>query len=115
MKTHEQRSLERLRHILEAIDLIQSYITDIDQESFLDDRRTNEAVLFRLSVIGEAIIHVEREILDRHPYPWHQVRAMRNVITHQYFGIKMEIIWNTVENDLPQLKEMVAHIIDREF
>lgn len=107
--------MERLGHILEAIDLIQTYVADIDRESFLDDRRTNEAVLFRLSVIGEAIVHVEREILDRHPYPWHQVRAMRNVIAHQYFGIKMEMIWNTIENDLPQLKEMVVRIITREF
>jgi len=115
MKTHEQRSLERLGHMLEAIDLIQSYVANIDRESFHDDRRTNEAVLFRLSVIGEAIIHVEREILDRHPYPWHQVRAMRNVIAHQYFGIKMEMIWNTIQNDLPQLREMVVNIMDCEF
>lgn len=101
--------------MIEAIDKIERYTSDLSFEEFSSDSKCNEAVLFQLSVIGEAIIHVDSEILERYSYPWHVVRAQRNVIAHEYFGIKMDKIWSVVLNDLPGLKAIINKILKNEF
>ena len=115
MKTAEERNRERLLHISEAIEKIEGYTQGLTEEAFSQDSKTNEAVLFQLTIIGEAIIHVDRSLLERYDYPWHEVRALRNVIAHEYFGIKLDKIWETVLQDLPGLKSIILQILEKEF
>ena len=115
MRSRKERNKERLLHIAEAIDKINAYTGNMSYTSFLEDSKCNEAVLFHLSVIGEAIVHIDEEVLEQYPYPWHMVRAQRNVITHQYFGIRMDKIWSVIVNDLPELKEVTNEILNNEF
>ena len=115
MKSPEERSRERLLHIVDAIRKIEQYTVSLSFNEFLKDSQCNEAVLFHLSVIGEAIVHVEQNILENYQYRWHTVRAQRNVIAHEYFGIRMDKIWSVVQNDLPELKTMVNKILKEEF
>jgi uncharacterized protein with HEPN domain len=115
MKNPEERNKERLLHIVGAIEKIELYTGNLSIDEFLNDSMCNEAVLFQLSVIGEAIAHVENKILIKHPYPWHTVRAQRNVIAHEYFGIRMDMIWNVVHNNLSELKTLIAKILKEEF
>lgn len=100
---------------MEAIDRIERYTRNISLVEFLNDSKCNEAVLFQLSVIGEAIANVDPRILEKHSYPWHMVRAQRNVIAHEYFGIRIDMIWNVIQNDLPDLKAMINTILSEEF
>ena len=111
MKNREERSRQRLLHIAEAIEKIEHYTQNKDQDEFANDSQCNEAVLFQLSVIGEAIVQVDQMILEKYPYPWHTVRAQRNVIAHEYFGIRMDMIWNVVKIDLPELKPLIHKIL----
>lgn len=111
MKSPEERSRERLLHIGEAIGKIEQYTAGLTFNEFLNDPQCNEAVLFQLSVIGEAIAHVEPNVLDKYPYPWHTVRAQRNVIAHEYFGIRMDKIWSVVRMDLPEPKAMIGKML----
>ncbi len=115
MKTPERRNKEWLLHIWEAIAKIENYIEGLAEGGFCEDSKTNEAVLFQLSIIGEAIIHVDSALLGKYDYPWHSVRALRNVITHEHFGIKMDKIWSVVMEDLPGLKEIIFEILNAEF
>jgi len=115
MKSREERSRERLLHICEAIDKIMRYTGDLTLDRFVEDSKCNEAVLFQLSIIGEAIVHVDGELLQRYDYPWHVVRAQRNVIAHEYFGIRMDKIWSVVKDDLAELKVLIDHILKQEF
>lgn len=115
MKSPEERNKERLLHIVDAIEKIDRYTGSLSLDEFLNDSKCNEAALFQLSVIGEAIAHVNPRILEKHPYPWHMVRAQRNVIAHEYFGIRMEMIWNVIQNNLPELKAMINKILSEEF
>lgn len=115
MKDPRGRSKTRLLHISAAIDKISKYTVHLEYKEFLNDSKCIDAVLFQLSIIGEAIIHVENDILEQYEYPWHTVRAQRNVIAHEYFGIKMDKIWSVIKDDLPGLKAAINEILKNEF
>jgi uncharacterized protein with HEPN domain len=75
----------------------------------------HDAVLYQFSIIGEAIVHVDNKFLNKYDYPWHKVRAFRNLIAHQYFGVRLDKVWSIIENDLPALKKIVELVIKKEF
>lgn len=102
-------------HVSDALDKIEQYTVDLTFEAFMRDAKCNDAILFQLSVIGEAIKHVDNEILARYEYPWHMVSAQRNVIAHEYFGIRIDKIWSVVRDDLPDLKAMINRVLENEF
>ncbi len=115
MKTKRERSKERLLHILAAIDKISLYTYNVTKHQFLADERLQDSVLLQFSIIGEAVVYVEGDILNSYDYPWHEVRALRNVIAHEYFGIKMPKIWSTIVDDLPGLRKMILTVLENEF
>jgi uncharacterized protein with HEPN domain len=87
-KNTRLESLKRLQHIEKAIDTIKKYTDNENVKTFCEKSLIHDAVLFRFSVIGEAINHFEGEILEKYDYPWHKVRSFRNLIAHEYFNIK---------------------------
>ena len=115
MKDKRIDSYERLAHIQEAINKIEVFINDTGKEVFLDDQLISSAVLFQFSVIGEAIIHVDIDLLSKYDYPWHKVRGFRNLISHVYFQIKLDAVWDIIANDLPELKQLIETILKHEF
>lgn len=74
----------------------------------------HDAVMMQFIIIGEAIIHVENKKLDKYDYPWYKVKLFRNMIAHEYFNIKLPAVWQIIENDLQQLKEVVQTILKKE-
>ena len=79
---------------------IETYVAGLTFEQFKDDRKTVDAVVRNLEVIGEAARHlVDQEGLP-HDIPWVDVAGMRNVLVHEHFGVDLEIIWKTVADDL---------------
>ena len=85
------------------------------RKNFLGDRKTIDATLFQFAVIGEAIIHVSEEILNKYDFPWYKVRALRNFILHEYHAIEDTVIWETINKDLPRLKRIITLILNNEF
>ena len=87
---------EYLRHILEAIERIQHYVDDIDKVAFLKDRKTQDAVIRNLEVIGEASRNIERyhkQFAEEHDYlPLEFAYEMRNALSHGYFKVDLEIV-----------------------
>ncbi len=84
----------------------------MDFEQFRSDTKTVDAVVRNFEIIGEAAAHVPEEIVADHPeIPWQDMRDMRNVLAHEYFGINENIIWDTIQDDLsrlvPQLKSLL--------
>jgi uncharacterized protein with HEPN domain len=111
MKDNKIESFERLKHILEAIRDIEAFTSNVKEEEFLKDSILSSAVLFQFSVIGEAVKHIESSILDKYNYPWHKVRSFRNFISHEYFNIKLEAVWEIIMTDLPHLKGTIENIL----
>jgi len=104
----------RVRDILEALGAIADYTEGMTYDDFLADRRTRDAVLRNLTTMGESVRWIPDEVLARHnEVPWDTMRAVRNVVVHQYFGVDTEILWQTVRGDLPPLVERLERVLDR--
>ena len=85
---------ERLADIVEACDAIAEYVRGFDVDAFRKDRRTVDAILRNVTVIGEAARGVPIEIRRlRLSIPWVDIADMRNVVVHEYFGVDLEILW----------------------
>jgi uncharacterized protein with HEPN domain len=105
---------ERLEHIRGAILRIKSFLLEKSITDFLADKVLQDAVLYQFIIIGEAISHVDKAILDRYPYPWHIPRSFRNYIAHEYHKIRIESVFNAT-NDLNRLLEVVELILSQEY
>ncbi len=104
----------RVQDILNAIAAIQSYTAGMDYSAFARDRRTVDAVLRNITVIGEAANRIPEAIQVASPeIPWVDMRDMRNVVVHEYFGINQHILWDTTQMDLPSLVDRLQGLLDR--
>ena len=91
---------------------VQTFVTGMDAEAFAEDRKTQYAVLRALEVIGEAAKRVPPETQARFPdTPWRQIIGMRNVIAHDYLGIRLSRIFETATIFIPQLLDRLPKMI----
>lgn len=102
-----------LKHILDAIECIETYIKDVAKDDFLDkDRKTQDAVIRQFEIIGEAVGRLSDKIKREHDrLPWRRISDMRNKLIHEYFGVNMAVVWKTIEDDLPILKKLISELI----
>ncbi|HET7688142.1 MAG TPA: DUF86 domain-containing protein [Candidatus Macondimonas sp.] len=98
-----------LDHIRLAAGDACSFIEGLDKNDFLADKRTQQAVILNLIIMGEAATQIMKDHADftvRHPeVPWREMKGMRNRIAHGYFDINLDVVWDTVKTALPQLLE----------
>jgi len=102
----------RIEDILEAIDDIGLLTGSMSYEEFCADNRTMKAVLYNMAVIGEAARHVPSDIRMHYPeVPWREMGDIRNVVIHEYFGVDLEILWETIQHELPPLVSLLREIL----
>ena len=108
----EERWRVRVEDILEAVSRAREYTAGMSAEEFLGDRRTIDAVVRNIEVIGEAARHIPEEVQARAPdVPWFQIRGMRNVVIHEYETVDAEIVGETVREDLPSVVEPLRRLL----
>ena len=101
-----------LLHIRDAIKQILNY-TATGPESFFADRKTQDAVVRNLEIIGEATKRLSQSLKDAHPdIAWKPIAGMRDKLIHDYFGINLQLVWDVVERDLPTLRRKIAQLLD---
>jgi uncharacterized protein with HEPN domain len=102
----------RLGHIYDAICRIETYVSGIDKPAFLANGMMQDAVVRQIEIIGEAARNISDELQKKHPeLPWIEMHAIRNKIVHDYLEINTDIIWDTVQNDLPTLKPLLENLL----
>jgi uncharacterized protein with HEPN domain len=110
------RATDYLGHILEAIERIDRYTADMVETEFLASEITQDAVIRNFEVIGEASRNIERncaEFAAAHAdLPLINAYEMRNALAHGYFQVDLEILWKTLQNDLPALRRQIETIIE---
>jgi uncharacterized protein with HEPN domain len=112
------RVQDYLEHILHAINRINRYVAGMDHAAFSVNEEKQDAVIRNIEIIGEAAQHIMRkypEFAANHPeLPWGSAYGMRNVIVHGYFNVELDIVWKTVQNDLPRLAQQVSSLLARD-
>lgn len=104
-----------LEDILLAIDRITEYLSGYNFTLFKSDNKTIDAVIRNLEIIGEASKNLPRKIKEKYPeVPWQEMYYLRNKVSHEYFGIDYEIIWDVAINYLPENRNQIAKIIENE-
>lgn len=103
-----------LLHIRDCAERIAEYTRD-GRNAFLDDRKTQDAVMRNLEIIGEAVKGLSDSLKGAHPaIPWKRIAGMRDVLIHHYFGVNLDTVWEVVENHLPILREELDGMLRRE-
>ena len=105
-----------LRDIAEAADSVGRFLTAVSQDEFLANELLQSAVLQKLILIGEAAAKLSAEFKDRHPeVGWRDVVALRNIAVHAYFSVRWSLVWATATEDVPELKQQVARMLQADF
>ena len=101
-----------LRHILDAINTIEEYLQGVDEKQFNSTRLLQDGVIRQIEIVGEAVRHISKDIRKTYSeVPWQDVAGMRDKLIHDYFGVDLEKVWLTAQEDLPVLKKQVMGIL----
>jgi uncharacterized protein with HEPN domain len=118
MSGGESRLQDYLEHIRQAMRRIEGYVENVTQDAFLQNQLLQDAVIRNLEIIGEASRNIARhnpEFTSAHPeLPLQSAYEMRNVLAHAYFEVDLEIVWRTIEIDLPYLARQIDGVL-KEF
>lgn len=101
---------DKLEKILECIDQIREYTKD-GRDAFFTDRKTQDAVVRNLQVIGQAVKDLSQDLKLKDPYvPWKEAAGIRDKVTHDYFDVDYDKVWATIEDKLGPLREKIEDI-----
>ncbi len=101
-----------LGELLEATDLVARYTAGLTFDEFVASTEKQDAVVRRLAVIGEAVKGLPEPFRVRHPeVPWRSIAGARDILVHEYFRVDLELAWEMVQNDLPELARHVRSIL----
>jgi len=105
-----------LQDIWESILAIEEYTHELSEDAFYSDRQVQDAVIRRLEIIGEAVKNIDEDFRNKYPQiPWKKIAGMRDIIAHEYFGVRLDRIWDTVRKDLPDLKNKIRIIMEEGY
>ncbi|MFA7658011.1 MAG: DUF86 domain-containing protein [Candidatus Gastranaerophilaceae bacterium] len=102
--------------ILDCIDKIAQYAQYMSYDEFIYNSMAVDAITRNFEVIGEASRHIPEEFKEKYPeLPLKEMTGMRNVLIHDYLGVDYQFVWQTIKEDLPQVKEIITRIIKENF
>lgn len=97
--------------IINAGKLIQEFIEGFDKQTFVNDRKTRSAVLYQLTVVGEAVKRLSKEFRAQHTHiPWSLIAGMRDHVIHGYDLVDWEEVWQTAKKDIPDLLQKIEQL-----
>lgn len=102
-----------VHHMLDAIETIANYTRGVTQAKFYKTKLIQDGVIRNLLILGEAAKRVPKDIRSKHPgIDWRNIAGMRDVLVHDYLGVDLEVLWEVIENHLPELRQQLEKILD---
>jgi len=110
MKIREHKDF--LNDIIDSIHDIEQFLTGMSFDDFIKDKKTINAVIRSIEIMGEAARNIPISVKEKHKaIPWNKMSGMRDKLIHGYFGIDNEILWKTAKEDIPQLLHLIQDIL----
>ena len=107
-----QRDNTTLIDIYNMISLILDFTQNMTKKEFLEDAKTQAAVLYEIALLGEAARRFSLEFREQNPeIPYSEIIGMRNKLIHDYQEIDLEIVWQAVQNDIPELLKLISPLL----
>ncbi|MBU2104350.1 MAG: DUF86 domain-containing protein [Nanoarchaeota archaeon] len=104
-----------VRDTLERIELIENSISKLSKLDFQSNNLIVDATIRRLEVIGEAVKNIPDSFRNKYSdVPWRKIAGLRDIMTHAYFGVDLDIIWKIIKDDIPILKKQIKEILEKE-
>ena len=101
-----------LEDILKAIKSVDKYTKDLTFGKFKKNKLVIDAVVRNLEIVGEAAKNVPVDIRNKFPeIEWKKISGLRDILTHEYFGVDLQILWDVVKNKLPDLKKEISKLL----
>ena len=98
-----------IRHILENIEKIEDFSKGISKEELKNDELRKYAIVRAIEIIGEAVKNLSSEFKEKHKdIPWKEIIGTRDIMIHKYFGVDLEVVWDIISNNLPDLKKKLC-------
>jgi len=111
----KEEFLDYLEDIIGAMDDAMKFVEDIEYDDFVKDKKTIYAVTRAVEIIGEAVKKIPDSVKNHYPeMPWKDMAGMRDKLIHEYFGVDLKRVWNTVKMDIPTLRPLFEKIF-RDF
>jgi uncharacterized protein with HEPN domain len=103
----------RVRHVLDSIGEVESYLLNVSLDEFLANSEKRFATIKQIEIIGEACARISSPVKEKYPQiEWKDIVGFRNISIHEYFGVNFQIVWQIAQNDLPTLKQQFTSILD---
>jgi uncharacterized protein with HEPN domain len=100
-----------IEHILLCIDKIQEYTKNLTSQEFNNNELIQDAVIRNIEIIGEATKKISKDLKSQYrEIPWKEMSGMRDKLIHDYFGVDVDVVWKTVNEDIPYLKSLIENI-----
>src|SRR3989344_5850578 len=107
----EKDDLVFINHLLENIEDIAQFSEGLTKDKFLGDKLRQKAIVRSIEIIGEAVKNISRKVQDKYPeIEWKDIVGTRDKKIHHYFGVDLNIVWEIIKNDLPDLKIKITRI-----
>lgn len=110
----DRKPLQFITDIVVACEDVLAFTNGVDFDTFISDRRTYQATLWNIRLIGEAAAKLPNGLKDAHPkIPWSAMVGMRHHLTHGYANTDDQVVWDTIKNDIPRLLADLREILQR--
>ena len=105
-----------LQHILESIEWIEKDVSGLTEDQFYENVPIQDAVIRRIEIIGEAARHLPIDFRQADSEtPWQDIADMRNKLIHEYFSVDLDLVWEVIKRDIPNLKQNVQKLLKSEI
>lgn len=103
-----------LKHIQESIERMEKHIGGMPEDEFENNIKTQDAVIRRIEIIGEAVKNLPSEFKKKYPeIEWREIAGMRDKLIHEYFGIDLDMVWEVIRKDIPKFKKQILEILEK--